>query len=302
MKTNKILDKIFYSYQPILNVYSGNTVGVEAFLRGYNNLGFSNIPQFFDTIKNEKNYLEIECEIMRKAIKGFKKANFSKNIILFININDTFVGNDEFNFDNVTEIITDEGLFLENICFDIDGGMNKHFIKTFNILIDYAKESGFKLSIDNYGVYSMNYPLLSQDSPNFIKIDRDLVSNVNNIRYGTFLQYITRIAHLFGINIIAECVETKEEYFMIKQFGIDMLQGYFVAKPTKDIESIDLVYKSVEEAAKLDRRRAATDEDLIRDRLDTVKPVLINSTMEEVFERFEDNPELTILPVVDNTG
>ncbi|MDY6822084.1 MAG: diguanylate cyclase, partial [Deferribacterota bacterium] len=46
----------------------------------------------------------------------------------------------------------------------------------------------------------------------------------------------------------------------------------------------------------------ATDEDLIRDRLDTVKPVLINSTMEEVFERFEDNPELTILPVVDNTG
>jgi len=88
---------------------------------------------------------------------------------------------------------------------------------------------------------------LLNTNPNFVKIDRSLLHNINiNIKKQHLVSNLVNYAKHNQIKIIAEGIETHEEFEYVINIGVDYIQGFFTAKPNPiliDTISEDLIDK-----------------------------------------------------------
>ncbi len=97
---------------------------------------------------------------------------------------------------------------------------------------DRSRRMGFQMAIDDYGSGYSNVTNLLSYMPHYVKIDRNLVAGVdedNKKQY--FVSHIIEFAHENGFYALAEGVETKSEMNTLVRLGMDLLQGYYLAKP-----------------------------------------------------------------------
>lgn len=91
---------------------------------------------------------------------------------------------------------------------------------------------GGKTSIDHYGKNFSSFSYLYNLKLNYLKIDGGFIKGINASEENQFfVRSLIDIAHSLGIFVIAEAVETQEEYATVQQLSIDGVQGYFVGKP-----------------------------------------------------------------------
>jgi diguanylate cyclase (GGDEF)-like protein len=118
-----------------------------------------------------------------------------------------------------------------------------------------------------------------------------------------FLKSIQQIAESCGTLVIAEGVETEAELRVVKDIGIVLGQGYFIARPTPtppllaNAETSRIINSSniaVFPKAELNLRTQTTAHKL----LTYIEPVLPETHNDHVFDRFNSNPALRIVPVV----
>ena len=95
---------------------------------------------------------------------------------------------------------------------------------------------GVEMAIDDYGTGYSNVTNLLRYMPRYVKIDRMLLSEIQNSpQKQHFVREIVSFAHNNNIMALAEGVETAEELEMVIHLGADLIQGYYVAKPSAEI-------------------------------------------------------------------
>lgn len=109
------------------------------------------------------------------------------------------------------------------------------------ILLERSKEDGFGLAIDDYGTGYSNTSSLLTYLPDCVKLDRLLISNINeDTKKQHFVKGIAEFAHSNGFYVLAEGVETSAELSTVINIGVDLIQGFYTARPSFDIlEEID---------------------------------------------------------------
>jgi len=91
---------------------------------------------------------------------------------------------------------------------------------------------GFKLAIDDYGTGFANAQQLSRVPATELKLDRVLVDNVaTRPQQLAILKSTVNLAKELGLNTVAEGVESFEDFQQILNLGVDLVQGYYFAKP-----------------------------------------------------------------------
>ena len=101
-----------------------------------------------------------------------------------------------------------------------------------NTLLQLRKEMGFSLAIDDYGTGYSNISNLLTLMPNYIKIDRSLISNIHEDRRKKyFVENIIEYAHDNEFKVLAEGVEQAEELRTVIRMGVDLIQGYYTGRP-----------------------------------------------------------------------
>ena len=109
---------------------------------------------------------------------------------------------------------------------------------------------GVKIAIDDYGTGYSNVKNLLRYMPNYVKIDRSLISDIqNNSQKRYFVREIIEFCHSTGIMALAEGVETSEELRTVILLGVDLIQGYYTARP--DSEIIDLIPYEIRQEIKI---------------------------------------------------
>ncbi|MDE5621189.1 MAG: EAL domain-containing protein, partial [Ruminococcus sp.] len=97
------------------------------------------------------------------------------------------------------------------------------------------KRCGFshaQLAIDDYGTGYSNSSNLLRYSPDYIKIDRSLISDIHNdLKKQQLVTQIIEFCHDNKLKSIAECVETAQELKTVIRLGADLVQGYYISKP-----------------------------------------------------------------------
>ena len=65
-----------------------------------------------------------------------------------------------------------------------------------------------------------------------LKLDKSLISNVAlNPRTKIIMEYISKICHRLGVDMIAEGIESEEQFFTLCSYGVETVQGYLFSKP-----------------------------------------------------------------------
>ncbi len=99
-------------------------------------------------------------------------------------------------------------------------------------IIEAYQEMGFSTAIDDFGAGYSRYNIMIASPPDLLKLDMALVRNIHQEpnKQAVVSGIITMMTQLGG-KIVAEGVETVEEYFWLRSQGINLYQGYLFARP-----------------------------------------------------------------------
>ena len=87
------------------------------------------------------------------------------------------------------------------------------------------------ISMDDFGSGYASFPHLLQYPFNKVKIDRSLLLDASSTKGREVYQLVAKLGHIANCRIVAEGVETQQEYEFVANCGVDLVQGYYLARP-----------------------------------------------------------------------
>lgn len=100
-------------------------------------------------------------------------------------------------------------------------------------LKDYLRQLGIQIAVDDYGTGYSNVSNLLRYMPNYVKIDRSLLSGIQSDSHKQhFVREIISFCHDNNILALAEGVETTDELGTVIHLGADLIQGFYTGRPS----------------------------------------------------------------------
>ncbi len=233
-------------YQPQLSADHRKLLGFEALIRWRAARGEFIPPVEFIPIAEETGYIvTIGDWVMKKALKQLAEWNRSLDEKLTMSINISLKQLNTAHFaDNLYEEIRRLGLKPEWIDLEITESIQLDNAEMIDIL-DEIRQQGINISIDDFGTgfSSLSYfRILPIDR---IKLARELVQSVHIDKFDNQLvKSIIQISQAKGVSIIAEGVETEEQWITLKELGCEVVQGYLFGKPMPAYE-LEAIYQDL---------------------------------------------------------
>lgn len=297
------IGRLDFAFQPIVNIHNGICFGYEALVRNWHDAGFENIQSIFDQAYDEELLYHIDVLLREKAIGKFSSIPGNDRLKLFYNLDNRCITMPGYQPGNTRLIMEANGLPSSALVLEIsehhDVGSADLLMKT----LQTYRRQGYSLALDDYGAGFSQLKTLYQCEPDIIKIDRFFISGIDADKKKELLvSQVVGMVHLFGLTVVAEGVETEQEYFTCKRIGCDLLQGFLVQRPTCHIAELKGRYGVVEKLAESDRRTEGNDKALISSRMRKPKPVFINTTAASILSYFHKNHNTSVVPVIDRHG
>jgi len=187
----------------------------------------------------------IDRWVIRTAFK--RCFEFDSEASYAINLSGTSL-NSETLLDYIKNELKTHSIPTERICFEItETAAIENLNKTAKLITE-LKTLGFKFALDDFGKGLSSYTYLSALPVDYLKIDGEFVSNIdNNPVYREIIKSVNHIGHLMGMQTIAECVEDHNTYLYLKELGVDYAQGFAFGTP----EPLDADWTSPQKTAAL---------------------------------------------------
>ena len=292
----RVLDVAF---QPIVDIHTGVTFGVEALLRGTDTLGFESIEAFFDRLYEENVLYTFDLGLREKVIAKFCTIEGFENLKLFYNIDNRVLEMTDFSKGNTSQILRRYGLDQKAMVIELSEHNEIVDFDHFTTLMDHYADEGFCIAIDDFGTGYSGYKLLYHSSPNIIKIDRFFLGSIDKDPKKKLLaRHMVKLATLTGCSVIAEGIENERELLVCKEIGCHRVQGYFIQRPTLECSALSGTYPHVGGDV-LPDKRSRRDRSILLKRLEYLKPIVIGESMESLIDLLKAQEEMFLVPVVD---
>ena len=229
----RIIDENLFSYhfQPIVNAVDGEIYSYEALMRPQSRI----CPRPFHIIKYAE-YTERLNDIERAtflnilSIIDSRKADFNNKLVFLNSIPKTKISGADAEL--VSELIMKHS---DTVVIEMT---EQAEINTddFEKIKEFCRRQEIRIAIDDYGTGYSNVQNLLRYMPNYVKIDRSLISGIESDRKKRhFVREIIEFCHDNSILSLAEGVETSDELRTVIRLGIDLVQGYYTARPSAEI-------------------------------------------------------------------
>lgn len=214
------------AFQPIVNIKKNTLFGYEALVRGMNNEpAFSIIEQ----VNNDNRYLfDQQCRI--KAISLAAKLDLKA--MLSINFLPNAVYEPQRCMRTTLEAAKKYNFPTDHIIFEFTEVEKIEDTEHVKRIVEYYSSLGFITAIDDFGAGYAGLNLLADFQTNIIKFDMALIRNVHLSKARqSIITHCLGICADLNITALAEGIETIEEFEWLKQAGVELMQGYLIAKP-----------------------------------------------------------------------
>lgn len=218
-------------YQPIIDTATRSMVGVEALLRwDHPKLGAINPASFMAEVESSEMLGPVTQYVMRTAVA--EMAQQSATVPLRIAVNVAPRDLERRGFVAQVEALTAELPASACLVLELTErfllSKSTHTAATFNAL----KAKGVKFAIDDFGTEHSNLDLLGRFPFDFVKIDRQFVSEVDK-GGAELIRGIVSVARHYGLEVIAEGVETESQHAALSAAGVPFAQGYLYQRPVR---------------------------------------------------------------------
>ncbi|SKC83655.1 putative bifunctional diguanylate cyclase/phosphodiesterase [Maledivibacter halophilus] len=231
-------------YQPIIDLKEDKIIGSEALIR-WNHPQKGRIPpnNFIPTAEKTgiikdigKWTLETACTQYKNWIdKGYNPNKISVNMSAIEFRQKKLVK-------NIKGILEEIGLEKKYLVIEItENTILEDLDYTIDVLNE-LKKMGIRIALDDFGTgySSLNY--LKKLPIDFLKLDKSFIDNVTiECKDQAITKCLIRLAHNIGLQVVAEGIETEEQYNYLKTINCDLGQGYFFNKPLPAEEFVKIL-------------------------------------------------------------
>ncbi|UUX51647.1 EAL domain-containing protein [Nisaea acidiphila] len=221
-------------YQPIVDARSPsseNPFALEGLFRMRDKDGNSISPGYVFSLAEHAGLL-FSLDIVARACAVRRAAESGYRGRIFVNFNPSSIYDPAYCLRTTASAVAELGLKPADITFELTEThriQDKDHLKG---ILAFYRQAGFKVALDDIGSGWSGLNLLHEMRPDFVKIDMDLVRNIDRDPLKqSIVGHLISIAKEHSIEVIAEGVETEAEAGLLRDAGADYLQGYLFAKP-----------------------------------------------------------------------
>jgi EAL domain-containing protein (putative c-di-GMP-specific phosphodiesterase class I) len=218
-------------YQPVVGLQNGKILGYEALARGPRNTPWHSPAVLFKVAEEHDLAFELDCLCRKVALNGSRKWAKS-GLKLFLNCLPSAIHDPNFGERNLRHTLESCGLKPSDLVLEIS---ERESIKNFSIFRDICeryRSFGIKVALDDTGAGYAGLEAVMQLAPDYIKADISLVRAIDrDSGRRVLLQALQNIAEEMGAQVIAEGIETEEEFAAVRRLGIPFGQGYLLGRP-----------------------------------------------------------------------
>ncbi|HUJ29522.1 MAG TPA: EAL domain-containing protein [Myxococcales bacterium] len=220
-------------FQPIYRMNGGNKRelhSLECLIRGPRETNVECAPVLFEYVrrKRQENVVDRACVLTAFGAA----AKFAGTPRIAVNAHAATLARDSLFPDFLVDAAKSHRIGVERVTVEIvehgpalDG---KSFFRTLQVL----KERGISIAIDDVGVAASNLRMILECRPHYLKVDRYFVSRAHeDPGKRATLEAVMHIARRLGSTVVAEGIETREELQVVREAGIDLIQGYLFCTP-----------------------------------------------------------------------
>ena len=216
-----------YYMQPIVETHTGEIVAYEALMRTTGDIKMTP-SQILKIAESQNNTYAVEKLTFFNTLKLLSdNQQVFENRKLFINcMADSLLSDEDFN-----ELYLNYGELIEKTVIEIVEDSNAT-AEGIELLKKRCSFTHAMLAIDDYGTGYSNSSNLLNYSPDYIKIDRSLISDIHNdLKKQQLVTSVIEFCRDNQLQSLAEGVETLQELKTVIRLGVDLVQGYYTSKP-----------------------------------------------------------------------
>jgi len=228
-------EALLLHYLPEVDLWTGAIVGAEALVRWRHPVWGLLLPDSFIGVAESTNLAgELGRWVMRSACAEFSRwrsNGVGQGAILRINVSPVQLITRGF-VRSVAETIEEFGIQGGSVCLEITERAVVHDIETTRKTLAELKEVGVQIAIDDFGTGYAVLSHLKSLPVDMLKIDtgfvRDLGTNAGDL---AIIRAIIGLAEAFGLQLVAEGVETPAAALTLMQHGCHRAQGFLLSRP-----------------------------------------------------------------------
>jgi len=238
-------------YQPKVNTFTGEVIGMEALLRWIHpNMGLVSPSRFIPLLEETGlmvpvgDWMIIEaCRQTRKwHDEGYKNLRVSVNLSMCQFLSGSLV-------DNVKKALEKSGLPPTCLEIELTESLLADNVEKTVASLKELKALGIRLSLDDFGTGYSSLSHITRFPIDVLKVDRAFIKDVTaNRENATLTTAIVALAKSLHLEIVAEGVETLDHFNFVKDLGCDEIQGFFFSAPVPS-EGFKSALKNIERQA-----------------------------------------------------
>jgi len=223
-------------YQPIVELTTGHVVGFEALARWLHpERGLLGPDQFLPLAEETGLIGAVGESILRDGLAQlahwrarslpFAKASLSVNVGTRQVVDPAFAA-------LVADVLAETGIAADSLWLEITETALLADVKASTIALRKLRSLGLHLAVDDFGTGYSSLTYLKRFPVEAIKIDRSFVAGLGlDAEDTTIVEAVVNLGHSFGIDVIAEGLETPLQLARLRTLGCDRGQGYLFGRP-----------------------------------------------------------------------
>jgi len=239
-------------YQPILDMASHRIVGFEALVRWQHpTRGLIPPAEFIPTAEETSLIIPLGYWVLDEACHQIHAWNvqYSFDPPLTINVNlSTRQCEQPDLVKKIANILRKNKLDGSLLKLELTENLIIKDSEYITVMLSELRELGIQVQIDDFGTGYSSLSYLHSLPIDTLKIDRSFINRLGEKDNGVeIVQTILSLAHNLGMKVIAEGVETDEQYSLLSEMDCQFMQGFLFSKPVDNLEARALLEKTIGE-------------------------------------------------------
>jgi PAS domain S-box-containing protein len=217
------------AFQPIVDVEAQRVYAYEALVRGpANETAYSVLSKI---TKTNRYAFDQACRVKAIALAG-KLEVVKTSAKLCINFMPGAVYSPSACIRRTLEAARQASFPLDRLVFEITEAEEVKDRAHLRTIFEEYRRHGFKMAMDDFGSGFCGLNLFADLTPDILKLDRGLVCNLPQraVAMAT-MRALVQLCETLGVVLIAEGVETTEEFYALQSCGVRFMQGFLFAQP-----------------------------------------------------------------------
>ena len=230
---------VIIRYQPIVRLDDGVIHGFEALSSGPSGDIFENPEMLFSFAEETEQIVELERLCRLHAIRGAARLPAPQK--LFLNCSAHGFVDPDLVSAQILEEVHRAGREPRDIVFEVTERVAITEWKEFRAILAALRRIGFAIAIDDMGAGYSSLQAVAEIEPDYLKFDISLVRDIHlSPIKRNLLETLVVLAEKIQARVIAEGVESMEEFHALRDMGVTFAQGFYFAVPAALLEPVPL--------------------------------------------------------------